>query len=181
LARRYHFGMAGQLIDPTIAGALIAGGAALVGFAASAWTNARNVRAHQEAAREQRKWETDQRLREKRSALYETVLVPLMKMNPDSPGGRSLTDLHEIAHELEALMAQTCAYASDEVMTEFMEAIPCIFAVTDGSDPADLWSAGAILDHLAARIRAELLQVPSLPRPAGNRKSRTRNWWETGK
>ena len=58
----YYSGM-----DPTIAGALIGGGAAVIGFVASAWQNSVNLRAARRAAIDQRLWE-------KRSAIYERLL-----------------------------------------------------------------------------------------------------------
>jgi hypothetical protein len=59
--RRYDAGM-----DPTVTGALIAGGAALIGFGASALTNRATLRANRRMA-------TDQRLWEKRAAIYEAL------------------------------------------------------------------------------------------------------------
>jgi hypothetical protein len=53
-------------LDPTITGALIAGGAAIIGFAASGWSTRATVRAGRDVARDQRLWL-------KKSALYEAL------------------------------------------------------------------------------------------------------------
>jgi hypothetical protein len=79
-------------MDRTIAGALIAAGFAVVGFAASAWTNLMTVRATQQATREQRP-------REKRSGLYEALLDVLSTSTFGDPDEaiRSLASSRNIA------------------------------------------------------------------------------------
>jgi hypothetical protein len=53
-------------MNPTVTGALIAGCAALIGFAASGWQNARSIGASRRTARDQRLWE-------KKTSLYEEI------------------------------------------------------------------------------------------------------------
>jgi hypothetical protein len=47
-------------LDPTITGALIAGGAAIIGFAASGWSTRATLRAGRDVARDQRLWQRSQ-------------------------------------------------------------------------------------------------------------------------
>ncbi len=94
----YHSGM-----DPTIAGALIGGGFAVIGFAASAWQNSPTLRATQRAAREQRLWE-------KRTTLYEELLaIATEKRTTVEAMRRDFAKLQE--HYVQLL-----AYGSAEVM-----------------------------------------------------------------
>jgi hypothetical protein len=56
-------------ISSTVTGALIAGGAALIGFGASAWNTRATVRANRQIARDERLWD-------KKTALYEALGEP---------------------------------------------------------------------------------------------------------
>jgi hypothetical protein len=99
-------------MDPTIAGALIAGGAAVIGFGASAWQNASTVRSSRQAARDQRLWE-------KKSALYETLLDVAMHT-------RTSEDIPQVQEDVAALsrqMSQVWAYASNEVLGRFLKTL----------------------------------------------------------
>jgi hypothetical protein len=64
--RRYDSGM-----DPTVTGALIGGGAALIGFGASALSNQATLRVN-------RKMQRDQLLWDKKTALYEAIDAALI-------------------------------------------------------------------------------------------------------
>jgi len=127
-------------MDPTIAGALIGGGAALVGFGASAWQNRAILRANHEAARNQRLWE-------KRSALYEAALEITGRLeSKDSIDGvqeaqRAITDWN-------LRYPQMTAYASDLVLRLYLELLNDGKAVMEtgtrvltGSESADALDA----------------------------------------
>src|SRR5262249_27784862 len=100
LDRSYHSAM-----DPAIAGALIGGGFALVGVGASIWATNRTLRANRELAREERLWE-------KRSALYEQLLTVI-------PATAARDQLTEIFSGLLRLGPAVRAYASDAVAEQW--------------------------------------------------------------
>ena len=64
-------------MNPTVTGALIAGGAALVGFAASAWQNSRTISASNKVAREQRLWD-------RKAAVYEEIFARIGRLRTSS-------------------------------------------------------------------------------------------------
>jgi hypothetical protein len=97
-------------MNPTVTGALIGGGAAIVGFVASAWNTARTVRSNREAAREQRLWD-------KRSALYEALLRDVESLR-NRPGNLS-TPAQDMSASLQASAPLVHAYASDVVLNRY--------------------------------------------------------------
>ena len=107
--RRYHAGMSG--LTATAQGALIAGGAAVIGFAASAWNTSRTVRAARTAARDQRLWE-------KRSALYEDLVARLFAFDAKEGDRQQAGEYRAALMELDTA-AQI--YASRQVRASFDE------------------------------------------------------------
>jgi hypothetical protein len=101
--RRYDSGM-----NPTVTGALIAGGAALVGFAASVWQNSRTIRASNRSAREQRLWD-------RKAALYEEIIGRIRELEDVE----SAADLEEVIESLRGLRAGMLLYAPDLVADRF--------------------------------------------------------------
>jgi hypothetical protein len=113
-------------MDPTIAGALIAGSAAVVGFGASAWNTSRTIRASRRAAREQLVWD-------KRSELYIEMLESvihrrqILHVRSDSIGEKKR---EELKMEIESYVppngrifdARIRAFASVRVQAEFATA-----------------------------------------------------------
>src|SRR5262245_42575545 len=104
-------------LDPTITGALIAGGAALVGFGASAWQNAYTLRASREAAREQQLWE-------KRCAVYERILQVLMY--PDHANMPDSDAAAPYEKGLKEQLGELLAYASDDVLEAHRSALSAL-------------------------------------------------------
>jgi hypothetical protein len=88
-------------LDPTVQGALIGGGAAVIGFAASAWNTRVTVRANRNAAHDQRVWE-------KRAPLYEQLLALSPDLGTHNAGAAALEVMAN-------LRPQVLAYASDKV------------------------------------------------------------------
>jgi hypothetical protein len=112
------------MTDHTIPAALIAAAAALLGFAASAWTTARSTRASREAAQDQRLWE-------KRSALYVDILAEVTNreyLKLEQRGLGTPDGLREIREAIETYPrpvrtvyeARIRAYATPEVLSAFL-------------------------------------------------------------
>jgi hypothetical protein len=111
--RRYDSGM-----NPTVLGALIAGGAALIGYGASALNTRATVRASRQTARDERFWD-------KKTELYEAIIamlkaadialydVPLRRPNRDS--------LRALRRSLDERDSAIRLYASQDVAQEFLE------------------------------------------------------------
>ena len=95
-------------MDPTVTGALIAGGAALVGFAASGWQNSMTIRASNRTSREQRLWD-------RKAALYEEIFARLREIEDVE----SEADLDGVIESLRGLRARMLLYAPDPVADRF--------------------------------------------------------------
>ena len=91
-------------MNPTVTGALIAGGAALVGFAASGWQNSRTIRASNRSAREQRLWD-------RKAAVYEEIFARIRELEDVE----SAADLDGVIESLRGLRAGLLLYAPDPV------------------------------------------------------------------
>jgi hypothetical protein len=105
-------------MDPTVTGALIAGGAALIGFAASGWQNNRTIRANLQSARDERFWD-------KKTELYESIIALLNAGDrahysvPLQPAGyQALDALRRALNEHDSAMR---LYASQDVANQFGE------------------------------------------------------------
>lgn len=132
--RRYHSGM-----DAAIAGALIGGGAAVIGFGASAWQSVVSQRAQRTAAVEQRLWE-------KRSGVYERVLDALTDRD---------TDPAIVLRHLTQEEGKVWGYGSFEVRLAF-ERVKGACKSTS-IDPLDRWET---MGELADLIMRELQSLP---------------------
>jgi len=147
-------------MDPTVAGALIGGGAALIGFGASAWQNAVMLRANRQAARDQRLWE-------KRTALYE-ALIEIARRLPVAAG--TPADAQAMFDGFVVHQAQVFAYASSPVLSCY------ISVLSELADLARLGKPGRTVSEvefkleaaeaggttkLVTTIRAELQQFPA--------------------
>jgi hypothetical protein len=170
-------------MDPTIAGALLGVGAAIVGFGASAWQTRATLRANRQAAQDQRLWE-------KRSTLYERMLASLPQpRDVEGPWTASFLRLADVLSEFEA---QATAYASGWVLSRYSEARASLevfprevlhivgfddqesyadlaeleqqaFASKDGPDRLNNAATGVFgsLGDLRGAMRSELLEDPS--------------------
>src|SRR5215510_11029093 len=98
-------------MDPVIAGTLIGGGFATLGTAASIWATSRTLRANRQMAANDRLWE-------KRSALSEQMLEPLIIVDTDH--------FDVIRESLEPLRSQVFAYASDNVELYYRMALDAL-------------------------------------------------------
>ena len=111
--RRYASGM-----DPTVTGALIAGGAALIGFGASAFTTRVTVRANRQIARDERFWG-------KKTQLYETISAILKEGDVERyswpPSETDRGRLQDLTVSLRDLTPRIRLYGSASVRTEFSE------------------------------------------------------------
>ena len=99
-------------MNPTVTGAVIAGGAALVGFAASAWQNSRTISASDKVAREQRLWD-------RKAAVYEEIFARIRALEDVE----SAADLDEVIESLRGLRAGLLLYAPDPVADRFSKFI----------------------------------------------------------
>ena len=99
-------------MNPTVTGAVIAGGAALVGFAASGWKNSRTIRASDKVAREQRLWD-------RKAAVYEEIFARIRALEDVE----SAADLDEVIESLRGLRAGLLLYAPDPVADRFSKFI----------------------------------------------------------
>jgi hypothetical protein len=141
--RHYDSGM-----DPTIAGALIGGGAAVLGFGASAWQNAVSLRASQRAAVEQRLWE-------KRSAIYEQLLEVAQTADIPVDGVPEA-----LVSSLRKFEASILGYASDQVHRAFGRTLILLQGVPPEHDEVAINLRGICVSALTSTIRAELQRVP---------------------
>jgi hypothetical protein len=104
--RRYHSPVALEALNPTIAGSLIGGGAALIAVIVSALGTGATLRANRIATREERLWE-------KRTALYEALIEVAVSDRPMATI-KALLTLQD---------SKVFAYASDAVLTWFGRAV----------------------------------------------------------
>lgn len=98
--RRYDAAVAGEALSPTIGGALIGSGAALIAVIVTTLGTFATLRANRTAARDERLWE-------RRTELYETLVEVAVS---DRPIGM-------IKELLAANDSKVFAYASDSVLT----------------------------------------------------------------
>jgi hypothetical protein len=145
-------------MDPTIAGALIGGGAALIGFGASAWQNSANLRTTQRFARDQRLWE-------KRTALYEALLDIVTGSDTSSERRMDLEDAKRDLERIEAHRIQILAYGSDVIYQLRYRALraagPIAFHQFDQHAAADFYR---VAFEMREQMRSELLEGSSKPR-----------------
>jgi len=122
---RYHADMGG--LPPTVVGALIAGGAALIGFGASAWNTSRTVRASRAAVRDQRLWE-------KRSAVYEDIAAAMfiLTSNREDP-----ERVDKFDRDLTGLVVAVQMYASEQVRDDFNELLGWVQRIRTEKDLDD--------------------------------------------
>jgi hypothetical protein len=135
--RRYDSGVSG--LPPTVVGALIAGGAAVVGFGASALNTRASLRANRQIARDVRLWD-------KRSALYEEVLESL---DGHLFGDRG--ELVEVMQEIVRYVSPVHLCASEPVMRAFD--ISC-YAMWAEVNPSSSFRVGDLRD-LASHPRVD--------------------------
>src|SRR5215472_10408937 len=131
-------------MDPTITGALIAGGAALVGFGASAWQTRITVRANRRDVRDQLLWA-------KRTELYESLLEATEA--PDLAEHLSIRDWSpRLRTTLEPRQDAVYLYASDVVYAANNRLWKAIVGMRQATtDPPNLSPQE---EELAAAVRA---------------------------
>ncbi|HKR70124.1 MAG TPA: hypothetical protein VJT16_14885 [Streptosporangiaceae bacterium] len=95
-------------MDPAIAGTLIGGGFALIGVGASIWATSRTLKANREMAQDERLWE-------KRSALYEEILAII------GPGLDLSATPRDLQERLGGLLGRVFAYASSAIWRQYLE------------------------------------------------------------
>ncbi|MGH3401889.1 MAG: hypothetical protein ACRDRJ_05105 [Streptosporangiaceae bacterium] len=136
--------MAGEALNPTIGGALIGGGVALIAVFASILGTAMTLRANRVAAHEQRIWE-------ERAKVYEDLLRFTSDVRKARGSATSLDDFYERQATL-AVRAQ--AYASDPVWRRYPT---FALLVTLSSDEADIKMTKDLSMDLDAVIRVEMV------------------------
>lgn len=136
-------------MNPTVTGALIAGGAALVGFAASGWQNSRTIRASDKVAREQRLWD-------RKAAVYEEIFARIRALEDVE----SAADLDEVIESLRGLRAGLLLYAPDPVADRFSKFIYEVRAPIQPLETIDerlrdveAGTAGLLMDALRADVQ----------------------------
>jgi hypothetical protein len=112
----HHYDAAMSGLPPTVVGALIAGGAALVGFGASTWNTRLQLRSNRRQVRDQLLWE-------KKTELYEATIEAT---GPDTPFYPPLTaqdvdTLQARRSRLGGLELGTRLYASAGVTQRFYD------------------------------------------------------------
>jgi hypothetical protein len=131
--RRYDAGMRG--LDPTVTGALIAGGAALIGFGASALSNQATLRVN-------RKMQRDQLLWDKKTALYEAIDAALISGDLHVPAplpSEIRAKLNESLTATDQLRPAYRLYASPDVrreVTNYRNVIRDLLSADERYDPS---------------------------------------------
>ena len=97
-------------MNPTVVGALIAGGAALVGFAAAAWNTRNTLRANRQVARDQRLWD-------KKTELYEAVYALIANVT----GASTAEELQKSRIDLREHQTAMHLYAATDVAVRYAE------------------------------------------------------------
>ena len=139
-------------------GALIAGGAALIGFTASGWQTNRTIRANRQIARDQRLWD-------KKTALYEAIDAavefpvdedgfPLPEMDPEAV--RSVRDA------LDAVKPAVRLYAGRAVSGRYLTVGGSLYFLIRGSTEPYMKDYQTSVRKLTAAMRADLLG-PEVP------------------
>lgn len=135
-------------MDPVIAGTLIGGRFASIGTAASIWATRRTLLANREMARDDRLWE-------KRSALYEQLLEQTTVIDSEH--------LDAIFHSLERLRTPAWSYASDGVLHQYWVTLQALQDVEQPREVADearqVIVAMEETHRLARRVREHLQET----------------------
>ena len=141
-------------MDPTISGALVGVAAGSIGFAAAAWQTRATLRANREAARDQRLWE-------KRSALYEALLRATGDLTTKTATARDLEAVIGALHDQRTLVL---AYASDAVLFRYMTTISNLTRIKMHSDAGGAnGQLASEINDLTGVIRDELQQERRRP------------------
>lgn len=137
-------------LPPTVVGALIAGGAAVIGFGASAWNTRVTLRAGRQATRDQRFWE-------KKTALYED----LSRVLDFDLASFTEDKVASLTAELAAMKSRVWLYASVDIWDHYGSVLIRIDRLNGvARDAWDVrWGSDIIegKDQLLLEIRADLL------------------------
>jgi hypothetical protein len=138
-------------ISSTVTGALIAGGAALIGFGASAWNTRATVRANRQIARDERLWD-------KKTALYEALGEPTGDIE-------TIDDVRAARATVNSLTEAAWLYASGKVRHQMIRfVIECGAALEIGElSKPNLWGINRVRVDLREAMRRDLYGPPEHP------------------